>query len=96
MVVDQGKSLSRGRAVAFRQSNERRPDVRAQTKPTADTVEMNDLGTHEERGQELRALQRLSVIRQDPEPTVHMAFPIFRRSQSRLRCEAALIAQGQG
>ena len=61
----------------------------------SDAAKLDDLGTDRERRHQLRALQRLRLIRQRREPAIHAALPIVGRPRDRTRREAAQIAQRQ-
>ena len=58
-------------------------------------AKLDDLATDRERRHQLRALQRLRLIRQRREPAIHAALPIVGRPRDRTRRKAAQIAQRQ-
>ena len=82
-----------GAAVRARRPRARRRAPRPTPRCGASAAKVDDLGADRQRRQQLRALQRLGLVRQCREPAVDAALPILRaRRQGRDR-EAAQIAQ---
>jgi hypothetical protein len=62
----------------------------------ADAAQPDDPDARRQRGQELRALQWLGLLRQYFEPAMDMTLPVLGRPPERTSREASQFAQAQG
>ena len=83
-------------AVALRQGGERRAQLRTKIEQRRDRAKLHDVVADGERRKEMRALQRLGLVRQDFQAAVEAALPVFRPPRQGADRQAAQIAQGQG
>src|SRR5215471_11475228 len=94
-LVDQSEPLDRDRTLALRDGFERAVEGGLQFEPEGYMPKLDDLATDRERRHQLRALQRLRLIRQRREAAKHAALPIVGRPRDWTCGEATQIAQRQ-
>ena len=95
LAVEPGKPCPRRGTIASCHGGERGVEFRGHTETGNNVAKLNDRAADRECRQQLRPLQRLSLVRQCCESAVHKALPVVGRPQDGISSEAAQIAQGQ-
>src|SRR5580692_285161 len=93
--VEPAKAFGRNHAVALRHGIKRWIELATQIEPASDMAKADDLGSYRNSSEELRALQRLGLLRQRGEATVDAAFPLTRGPRDRPPRLTAQVAQRQ-